>query len=101
MCALRVEKSGEAGDDVRLVGERENDVDAWDCSSEDSELVSRSSDEPLGPRAMTDCVVLRTGLPFCLPSLEGLPGAPSGSRSVTLLGTRNEQLSQASSASPR
>jgi hypothetical protein len=59
-------------------------------------LRSESSCVQCSP-AMNASRVLKTGLPFFpLPSFVGEPGAPSGSRSLTLLGSEREQLAQES-----
>jgi hypothetical protein len=68
-----------------------------DCSvsevSEDSELLSHARE----PRTGKLWDVRNMGLPFLpRPSLEGLPGAPSGSLSLYFLGTTSRQFSQTS-----
>jgi hypothetical protein len=44
--------------------------------------------------AVIVCVVLKTGVPSLPPVFVGLPGAPSGIRSLKFLGTTKEQLPQ-------
>ncbi len=65
--------------------------------------LSLSSSECRGlPYASTVWCVRRTGVPLRpLPSFDGLPGAPSGRRSLIFLGTRKLQFSQASSSASK
>ena len=59
-----------------------------------SRVLRRSKNSGGAPRAVIACVVRNTGLPWWpFPSLIGLPGAPSGRRSLIAFGTRNMQLS--------
>ena len=99
MCVFRDIYKGDKGvEPGRLDTDFDVAIEDLDCSSsEESGELLHSSCWTAFPRATIAWDVLRTGLPFLpLPSFEGLPGAPFGSRSLTFLGTRNEQFSQAS-----
>ena len=69
-------------------------------SDESGELLNPR--EEAGRRTGKFWELRSTGLPLLLrPSLDGLPGAPVGSLSLTCLGTTNWQFSQTSESDPR
>jgi hypothetical protein len=89
---------GEAGmesayDRVRL--SKDLDCSESETSEDSGELLKLP--EEAGRRTGNFWELRRTGLPLLLrPSLEGLPGAPVGSLSLTCFGTTNWQFSQTS-----
>lgn len=89
---------GDAGmesgyDRVRL--SKDLDCSESDTSEDSGELLNPS--EETGRRTAKFWELRKTGLPFRLrPSLDGLPGAPVGSLSLTCFGTTNWQFSQTS-----
>jgi hypothetical protein len=88
----------EAGYD-RVWLSKDLDCSESEPSDESGELLNPREE---GRRTVKFWELRRTGLPFFLrPSLDGLPGAPVGSLSLTCLGTTNWQFSQTSESDPR
>lgn len=99
MCTVRDMNIGEAGTESGVLS-KDLPCSESDMSDESGELLKLSATTERRTGKFWE--LRSTGLPFLLrPSLDGLPGAPVGSLSLTCLGTINWQFSQTSGSRPR